>query len=50
MIKKRGLFRQGFWFGMGFTVAAYITMFIFDTLSSIINFFSAAVMSSLPGV
>jgi hypothetical protein len=53
MKKKRGPFKIGFWFGGGFMVAAYLTMFLMDGLTSMAVLLFALIMKGLgfsPGV
>lgn len=53
MKKKEGPFRTGFWFGGGFMVAAYLTMFLMDGLISMAILLLALIMRGLgfaPGV
>ena len=53
MKKKRGPFKQGFWFGGGFMVAAYLIMFLMDGISEMTILLFAIIMRGLgfePGV
>ena len=53
MEKKRGPFKQGFWFGGGFMVAAYLVMFLMDGMGDLVVFLFAIIMRGLgfePGV
>ncbi len=47
MKKKRGPFRQGFWFGGGFMVAAYLVMFLVDNVGEMVFMLFAVIMKSL---
>lgn len=50
MKKKKGPFKTGFWFGLGFMVAAYLTMFFFDMADEAINFIIMGIKALLaPG-
>jgi len=47
MTKKKGPFKYGFWFGGGFMVAAYLTMFLMDGLASMAILLFAIIMKGL---
>ena len=49
MKKKRGPFKQGFWFGLGFMAAAYLTMFFFDMLDVAIDSIIIGIKALLMG-
>jgi len=53
MKKKRGPFKQGFWFGSGFMFAAYLVMFFMDAVGDFVIFLFGIIMTGLgfnPGV
>jgi hypothetical protein len=53
MKKKRGPLKQGFWFGSGFMIAAYLVMFLIDGISELAATLFVIIMTGLgfsPGI